>query len=96
VLARLTTAGLAVGPGDVVYVLDAPNGRVLRLSREGRLLTPLGRAGRGPGELSMPSALAVTPRGTVLVYDSDGRLLGLQWDAEQVPSVGVYRLQPSH
>ncbi|MGE0553559.1 MAG: 6-bladed beta-propeller [Gemmatimonadales bacterium] len=40
------------GPGEVILVLDATNTRLLEFSRDGRFERAVGRAGRGPGELT--------------------------------------------
>lgn len=52
-----------------VYVLDTAGGRVVVFGRSGRVVGSVGGPGQGPGELSEPTALAVSADGDVAVYD---------------------------
>lgn len=52
-----------------IYVLDAPNYRVVIFSPDGTFIREVGREGEGPGELSFPASLAVSPGGEVSVFD---------------------------
>lgn len=52
-----------------LHVLDAGNQRVLVLDGRGRLLRTIGKQGGGPGELLVPSGLAVLADGTVVIAD---------------------------
>ena len=52
-----------------VYVLDGTGGRVVVFGRSGSVVGSVGGPGRGPGELSDPTALAVSADGDVAVYD---------------------------
>jgi hypothetical protein len=52
-----------------VYALDTAGGRVVVFGRSGRVVGSVGRPGEGPGELSEPTALAVSADGDVAVYD---------------------------
>lgn len=52
-----------------IYVLDGAGGRVVVFGRSGSVVGSVGRPGRGPGELSEPTALAVSADGEVAVYD---------------------------
>jgi tripartite motif-containing protein 71 len=74
-------AGIAVGSAGDVYVADAQNHRVQRLSSNGVALTtwgavrtgpagPYGVAGRGLGEFTHPTGVAVDDRDTLYVADS--------------------------
>ena len=56
------------GAGNL-YVLDAGNHRVLVLDGRGRLQRTIGKQGGGPGELLVPSGLAVLGDGTVVIAD---------------------------
>jgi tripartite motif-containing protein 71 len=67
--------GIAIGPNEEVYILDAGNKRVLVYDRDGGYLRSLGSAGTGPGQLGEDTrGLAVdAERGWVYVTDaSDG------------------------
>ena len=60
----LAPGGIAVDAAGVIYVSDAPQGRVLGFDRRGTLLYVLGRSQgltshRGLGDLVMPAGLAV-------------------------------------
>ncbi len=57
---------LRPGPGGDVYVLDSGRSRVLRLSPEGRILTPF-----GDPSLGSPTDIAVGANGEVWVCDLD-------------------------
>ncbi len=56
------------GKGNL-YILDADNGRVVKVGPDGRFLGELGRKGEGPGEFQMPLGMAVTQEGEVAVFD---------------------------
>jgi hypothetical protein len=58
-----------VGPTGNVYVVDRLSYAVAAFSPAGRMLWKVGRKGRGPGEYQLPYRIAVTPAGTLLVYD---------------------------
>jgi hypothetical protein len=72
--------GIAVdAEGERIYVLDELAPRLLVFSLDGTLVGEVGRAGEGPGEFEMPSAVDVDPLGVLRVVDS-GRSLVLSWD----------------
>lgn len=66
----------AVGPMNVgsdsvgrIYVLDSQDSRVAIFSPQGEFLGTVGAHGEGPGEISMGGSLAVSPGGTVSIFD---------------------------
>lgn len=80
---------VAFAPNGDVYVTDGyGNSRVVKFSKEGRLLKTWGRRGAGEGEFHTPHAIAIDARGRVYVadrenyriqiFDADGRFL-TQW-----------------
>jgi DNA-binding beta-propeller fold protein YncE len=80
---------VAVAPGGEFYVSDGyGNSRVLKFSRDGKLLKRWGKKGTAEGEFNLPHAICVDPKGRVLVadrenqriqvFDSDGKFLA-QW-----------------
>jgi sugar lactone lactonase YvrE len=81
------------GPADVafaangdIFVADGHvNNRVVKFSKDGKFIKAWGRKGTGPGEFSVPHAVALDSRGRVFVgdrgnkriqiFDQDGRYL---------------------
>ena len=79
--------GLAVGPGDALYVTDVYSSHVYRFDQSGRLVTGWGSEGVGPGQFKGPIGIAVDPKGNVYVaeinnriqeFDSNGKFI-TQW-----------------
>lgn len=74
--------GVAVdAEGERIYVLDEMGPRLLVFALDGTLVGQVGRAGEGPGEFAMPSAVDVDAQGVVRLVDG-GRSLVLSWDRE--------------
>jgi hypothetical protein len=61
--------GVALDLSGNVYVSDRMAAKIWVFDADGRLLTPLGRAGQGPGEFEAPTGLAVGPDGRLYVRD---------------------------
>jgi hypothetical protein len=60
----------AFGPNGDIYISDGyGNNRVAVFSKGGKFLRSWGKLGTGPGEFSLPHAVAVDSRGRVLVAD---------------------------
>lgn len=72
---RLFPGQIASGPEGDLLVIDSDRARVLLLTPNGRLRRTIGRRGAGPGELELPTTVAVTPKGVILVYDAAKRAL---------------------
>ncbi|MQA91511.1 MAG: 6-bladed beta-propeller [Gemmatimonas sp.] len=70
-----------VGTDDAghVYVLDVSRSQVVVFDTTGQHVRSFGGPGRGPGELSAPSSLAVAPDGSVAIFDLGKRGL-IQFD----------------
>jgi hypothetical protein len=62
-----------VGPGDVLYVLDAQSQTVQTFDLTGAYLGSFGGPGQGPGELASPYSLALDDRGQIWVADAGNR-----------------------
>lgn len=65
--------GLASDAAGNLYVLDRQAKRVLKYDPRGRHLATYGRAGGGPGELSLPLAIAIGPGDSIWVSDFGNR-----------------------
>ena len=68
-LVELGNHHVVVDLADNILLLDEVGSRVFVISKAGEFLRTFGRRGEGPGELKVPSALAVDRNGTVSVYD---------------------------
>lgn len=62
-------SGVDFDARDNLYILDAGNHRVLVIDPRGKLVRTIGKQGGGPGELMVPSGLAVLPDGTIAIAD---------------------------
>lgn len=58
-----------------IYVLDSRATKLLKFSRDGKLLFSVGRKGQGPGELMVPQGLELGKNGSLLVYNMGNRRL---------------------
>lgn len=67
-------AGLAAGPGDLLYVADQGNHRVEILAMNGRSRGSFGGCGRRDSEFLFPTSVAAAPDGEVFVTDATGRI----------------------
>jgi DNA-binding beta-propeller fold protein YncE len=63
--------GLAVDASGIIYVADAGDNTIKKLSATGQLLATWGKTGSAPGELSWPQGVAVDTQGNVYVADSN-------------------------
>jgi DNA-binding beta-propeller fold protein YncE len=90
---------VAVTPAGDFYVSDGyGNSRVLKFTKDGRLVKQWGRKGTGPGEFNLPHAVVLDPAGRVYVgdrennriqvFDGDGNFVA-QWTAAGAP-YGLY------
>ena len=68
---------VAVGPDELVYVLDGQAREVRVFDLAGRHVRTIGREGEGPGELRGPYALAHDARGRLWVADERARRYSL-------------------
>jgi DNA-binding beta-propeller fold protein YncE len=80
---------IAFAPTGDFYISDGyGNSRVVKFSRDGKILRTWGKEGTGPGEFDLPHSIAVDSKGRVYVsdrennriqiFDADGRFLR-QW-----------------
>ena len=85
---------VAIGSDGIVYLLDQQNYNIRRIALSGDLMSPLGRRGQGPGELSRPSRLAWFPDGRcVVVQNMSSRIvcLTLAGDACDMGDISLFR-----
>jgi hypothetical protein len=66
---------LDVDADGTLYVLDEQAGNIKVFDRRGLYRRTIGRKGQGPGELSIPISVVVTPGGEVLINDLGNRKL---------------------
>jgi DNA-binding beta-propeller fold protein YncE len=86
---------VAFTPSGDFYVSDGyDNTRVLKFSKDGKLLEQWGKPGTGPGEFNLPHSICLDPKGRVIVgdrennriqvFDADGKFV-TQWTAGGAP-----------
>jgi DNA-binding beta-propeller fold protein YncE len=63
--------GLAVDAQGTIYVADAGDNTIKKLSPTGKVLAVWGRTGSAPGELSWPQGVAIDVQGNVYVADGN-------------------------
>jgi hypothetical protein len=68
-------AGFVVVDDGRVFALDMQDKKVKIYNSEGKFIRAFGREGQGPGELSMPSGISMTPKGELMVEDAMNRRL---------------------
>lgn len=62
--------GIAVAPDGTITVVDTVACRLTRMSRDGRVLSVIGRRGTGEGEFNYPTDVVVARDGRTFVVDS--------------------------
>ena len=62
--------GVAVGPGNTIWVTDKGNNRVEEFNEEGTWLKTVGAAGEGNGQFKEPEGIAFGPNGALWVSDA--------------------------
>jgi len=60
----------AVGPDELLYVLDSGNFRVQVFDQDGNFIRKFGKVGRNYGDFARPKAIAIDPDGLVYVVDT--------------------------
>ncbi len=81
-------AGIDIDDEQTLWIADACNHRIVRLSLEGEVLTTFGRFGSGPGELRYPYDISISPKGLVMVCEYEGNRL--QWFSKKGRVLGAW------
>ena len=81
-------AGIDIDDEQTLWIADACNHRIVRLSLNGELLATFGRFGAEPGELRYPYDLSIAPDGTVMVCEYEGNRL--QWFSKHGTSLRTW------
>lgn len=81
-------AGIDIDAEQTLWVADACNHRIIRLSLDGQVLTVFGEMGTGPGQLRYPYDLTATSEGTVMVCEYGNSRL--QWFDKTGRSIAVW------
>ena len=81
-------AGIDIDAEQTLWVADACNHRVVRLSLNGDVLAVFGEMGTEPGQLRYPYDITVTPEGELLVCEYGNSRL--QWFDKQGRSLAVW------
>ncbi len=81
-------AGLAVDREQTLWIADACNHRIIRLSRDGELLATFGRFGSAPGEMRYPYDIAITPDDQIMICEYEGNRL--QWFSKEGRSLRIW------
>jgi len=80
--------GLAVDDEQTLWLADACNHRIVRMSLDGEVLTVFGKFGSGPGELRYPYDISLAPNGELLVCEYEGNRL--QWFSKDGRSLRIW------
>src|SRR5262249_53262970 len=74
-----------------LYVVDANNNRIQKLSSTGQVLQQWGSYGQGPGQFITPSGVAVDPQSNLYVVDqTNGRVQKLAADGHPLAQWGTF------
>jgi len=65
--------GLFITPDDHLFVADGRANRILKMTREGKVLASWGIAGSKPGDFHLPHGITVAADGAVYVTEVDGK-----------------------
>jgi len=87
--ARLSRpAGIDIDGEQTLWIADACNHRLVRMSLDGDVIGVFGSFGEAPGQLRYPYDLCVTPEQTILVCEYEGNRL--QWFSKDGRSLRVW------
>ncbi len=81
-------SAIAIDEEQTMWIADACNHRLVRLSLTGEVLGVYGEYGAEPGQLRFPYDLAITPDGQIMVCEYEGNRL--QWFTKKGESVRLW------
>lgn len=81
-------AGIVIDDEQTLWVADACNHRIVRMSLDGEPLLTIGRFGHAQGELRYPYDVCLSPEGTIMVCEYEGNRL--QWFSKDGRSLRVW------
>lgn len=64
---------IAVDDEERIYVLDSKEAHIKIFDKTGKYIKTFGKKGQGPGEMSRPSSIEITPQNEIAVNDSSAR-----------------------
>jgi len=82
-------SSVAVSRDGTIFVLDQKDMNIKVFDRDGKFLRTFGKAGEGPGELSMPNSIHCTSREELVVVDTSRRLSFFKLSGEFVRTVSA-------
>jgi DNA-binding beta-propeller fold protein YncE len=81
-------AGLDIDSEQTLWIADACNHRIVRITLDGEVLSTFGTFGSAPGELRYPYDICVAPDDTILVCEYEGNRL--QWFSKDGTSLRTW------
>lgn len=81
-------AAIDIDDKQTLWIADACNHRIVRMSLDGEVLSTFGGFGSEPGELRYPYDLDVTPEGNILICEYEGNRL--QWFSPEGQSLKIW------
>ncbi len=81
-------ASIAIDAAQTLWVADACNHRLLRLTLNGKHLLTVGKFGSGPSEMRYPYDLSISEDQTIMVCEYEGNRL--QWFDETGQSIATW------
>ncbi len=81
-------AGIDIDDEQTLWIADACNHRIVRLSLEGEVLATFGEFGSEPGQMRYPYDISVAPDNTIMVCEYQGSRL--QWFTKDGRSTRVW------
>ncbi|MCJ7487147.1 MAG: 6-bladed beta-propeller, partial [Candidatus Aminicenantes bacterium] len=82
-------SSVAVSGDGTIFVFDQKDMNIKVFDRDGKFPRTFGKAGEGPGELSMPNSIHCTDRDEIVVVDTSRRLSFFKLSGEFVRTVSA-------